>query len=238
MITANWLRSIWNSTDSLSSVVTTANWGIAITLLLGCVLTAITIIAGNRKGDLLRTVDREREERISQAQATAELARTEQKRLELGVAQAHVEQEELRKQNLELQSRVEQERTARLQIEERMRPRRLSPQQRQAIRTALPPMPRGIHLMIFAILGEPETLQYAQDFIDVLRARGWEVNGPNQGAFAPTTPVGLIIQVRMATNSLAAILQNVARMVGIEISGQLVDTMPDDEVHFVVGVKP
>jgi septal ring factor EnvC (AmiA/AmiB activator) len=112
MMTANWLNAIWNSADSLSSVVTKANWGIAATLLLGCFFTAIAIITGSRKDDLLKASDLERGEKIAQLEVTAEQAKqkqrevelaieqskTHQKQLEANIAQSGVQQEELRKQ--------------------------------------------------------------------------------------------------------------------------------------------
>jgi hypothetical protein len=127
MMTANWLKTIWDSIDSLSSVVTRANWGIAMTLLFGCLFTAISIIAGNRKDELLKASDLTREERIAQAQALAAganeragSANGRAAKLEVAAEHARLQQEQVRKQNLELQSQVEKEKLARLKIEERL----------------------------------------------------------------------------------------------------------------------
>src|SRR6202035_5672364 len=109
MITANWLNSIWSSVDSLSSVVTKANWGIAGTLLLGCLFTALSIVAGNRKDELLKSAEIEKAQKIADAnrvagganQRAAE-ANERTKTMEVKAETARLEQEKIRKQNLEL----------------------------------------------------------------------------------------------------------------------------------------
>jgi hypothetical protein len=47
-----WLYELWNSIDRLARLITYANWGIACSLLLGFVFTAVVIKAGNRKDEL------------------------------------------------------------------------------------------------------------------------------------------------------------------------------------------
>src|ERR1700761_5661414 len=106
MMTTAWLNSIWNSTDSLSSVITLANWGIAITLLLGGLFTTTTIIAGNRKDDLLKTAELDKEQRIADANRVAgeanrgaAEANERTKSMELEAEKARLGQEQIRKQN-------------------------------------------------------------------------------------------------------------------------------------------
>ena len=86
MMTANWLASIWDSADSLSSVITKANWGIAATLLCGCIFTAISIVASNRKDSLLKHVDLERAEKIAQLEVSAAQLKGQNLNLEIDLA--------------------------------------------------------------------------------------------------------------------------------------------------------
>jgi hypothetical protein len=77
--------------------------------------------------------------RAGEARAQAATATEGQKKLETALEQAKVRQEELRRQNLELQSEVEREHLARLQIEERLAPRKLTGGQIRAVAAKLLP---------------------------------------------------------------------------------------------------
>ena len=94
-----WFNAIWNSIEKLSSVVTLANWGIAATLLITFVFTAIVIIAGNRGDALLQASDLEKEERISSANRLAGEANERAGKLEKEAA-------ELTANNLQLEATI------------------------------------------------------------------------------------------------------------------------------------
>lgn len=253
MITATWLNSIWNSVDNLSSVVTKANWGIATTLLFGCVFTAISIIAGNRKDELLKVGDLEREERIAQAkglaadanersvklEVTAEQARLEQKRLEVDVERSRAEQEKVRQENLKLSIRFEAERTARLQLEERLSPRKLMEAQRLAIDRVLRSAPKQ-KVRIMTIMNSVEAGQYAESFKLVLENAGWTVDGINQGMFSPTVPIGIWILVKdaRAVPLAADILAKAFHDAGIQTQGAANPQLQTGEVELRIGAKP
>src|SRR5947209_18268297 len=50
-------QQLWDSADKLGRLIVLANWGIAATLLIAFVCTAITIKAGSRKDDLTHADD-------------------------------------------------------------------------------------------------------------------------------------------------------------------------------------
>src|SRR5712691_3240062 len=60
------LHALCNSVDRLSWLITKANWGIAISLLLGFAFTVIAIKAGNRKDELVNA------DNLAQAKAVAD----------------------------------------------------------------------------------------------------------------------------------------------------------------------
>lgn len=76
-------------------------------------------------------------------------------------------------ENLKLKSRVEEERTARLQIEERISPRRLKSEQKSKLISDLEPF-RGQKIRVLSP-HNTEGNEYAIDFIDVFRRSGWVI---------------------------------------------------------------
>lgn len=252
MMTANWLTTVWNSAESLSSVVTKANWGIASTLLFGCLFTAISIIAGNRKDELAKSSELEREERITQArglaasaneraaglEVTAEGARLEQKKLELSVEQSRTDQEKVRQENLQLLIRLEFERAARLVLEEKLSPRKLTDMQRTAIQRFFRTVPQQ-EIRIITIMSSLEAGQYAESFKTTLEIAGWTVDGVNQGMFT-TVPLGIWIIVKdsasvpVAADMLAKALTDA----GIQFQGAVDTKMNSGAVELRIGAKP
>ncbi|MDP8991210.1 MAG: hypothetical protein M3N41_14160 [Acidobacteriota bacterium] len=239
MITANWLASIWNSTDSLSSVVTKANWGIAATLLCGCIFTAISIVAGNRKDDLLKTTDQEREERIAKSNETAESAKavaaganaeaekskTERAKLELRI-------QELTQDNIGQQKRI-------VDLEDDRKPRLISPQQEAAIVKALASTNSvGSTVEIRVYARENEANVYAARLSQVLAAAGLKPH-TNLMLDQSGTGFGFAIHALNDAPPLANAIGGAFRSAGIEFAALQEPALVKEHEFFIfIGVKP
>lgn len=110
----------------------------------------------------------------SKLEVEAEKARVQQRALEAQIAQSGADQERLRTENLELQSKVEKERLARLQIEERLAPRSLSRKGREAIAAELTPLGRQrIDFLLYP--NDAEIVGIAEQLAQALQMAGWTV---------------------------------------------------------------
>src|SRR5487761_268015 len=123
---------------------------------------------------------------IANAQITAQKASE-------GAAAAVLEQTKLTAKNLELQSKVELERTARLAIEEKMRPRTISLEQSSLIAEYLSKF-SGHSVGMTCSVDDDEAFRYANDLSNVLKKSGWflEPEGVSRAIFSGS-PRGLII---------------------------------------------
>ena len=110
----------------------------------------------------------------ARANAQAEIAYKEKRRLEADMAHAQVHHEELRKENLKLQWAVEQERTARIKLEERLGTRHISAAQMQTLHTALAAF-KGQKVSIVTYPGDPEISAFANEIKTALESAGMVV---------------------------------------------------------------
>lgn len=146
--------------------------------------------------------------------------------------EAKREQEVLKRENLKLQSQVEQERTARLIIEKKMAWRRITLEQHDEFVSVLKAH-RG-SVVGLEQLGEQEARTFADDLIKVLSDSGWNVVKSFSGMVSPP-PYGLICIVDDSTPAGKAL-------------GALLKTLPTANVRFapvkggvasiLVGLKP
>ncbi len=143
----------------------------------------------------------------------------------------------LEKEAARLREVAENEKLARLQIEERLRPRRLTQQQREAIRSALAPF-SGTVINFVTVSNDSDGPQYAHDFIEVLSSAGWKTSPPIIGMFAPPLPVGLTIKVVDGHNPAAVALQQILLSQGIDAGGVRGAIFPPGDIQVIVGVKP
>lgn len=180
-MTANWFTSIWNSSDRLSTAITTANTGIAAALLITFVLTAIAIVFTTRRDALLREHDSAREERIANANQVAALASERVAVAEQHAAEANQTAEGFRLDIARANERAaaanevaEKERLARLQLEARLAPRSLSQVQRDEIANAIRPL-GSYSLQIFTYSDVTEVSAIADALARTVNAAGWTV---------------------------------------------------------------
>lgn len=170
------------------------NWGRALTwantvyIVAVCVAATATILVSSFASRLSSQKDTELERfrtqsaadiakanaRAEEARAQAALATEGQKELETALEQARIRQEELKGQNLRLQSEVERERLARLRIEERLAPRNLTDAQMRAVSTKLVPF-AGQKLNAVVSPPEEEAVNISNQVLTALHQAGWIV---------------------------------------------------------------
>lgn len=90
------------------------------------------------------------------------------------------------KQAAELNKKAEEERLARLRIEEHFSPRRISEKQAEELIAALAPM-KGKNLSVLIIPGDAETSSFADRILAILKASGINVS-PAIGMMSVTEP--------------------------------------------------
>jgi hypothetical protein len=152
-------------------------------------------------------------------------------------AQANERAANAEREAARLNKSAEEERLARLMIEERLKPRRLSQEQRDAIRVMVSAF-SGTDVRLTTVVSDSDGAQFAKDFLDVLSEAGWHVGSIDAGVFTPPLPVGVIIQVGDRHNVAAVALQRVLLAKGIDTGGQVVPSMGPSAITLVIGIKP
>lgn len=102
-------------------------------------------------------------------------------------ARAQTQREQLRKENLELQSAVEAERATRLQLERQLTPRHIGAAQKQAIKAALMPF-RGQRISIITYPGDKEITRFGDDVRAALEGAGLIVSSTGALVFGKVQP--------------------------------------------------
>jgi hypothetical protein len=134
-------------------------------------------------------------------QAVVETARAHAEEASLKVADATKDIETARKEAAEANARAaeankiaEGERLARVKIEERLAPRRLTPEQAAAISKTLAPLAAGGQRVAF--IGQPdfEPAVVGKALVDILRAAGWRVTDV-WGHDTSRATAGIVVEV-------------------------------------------
>jgi hypothetical protein len=173
----------------------------------------------------------------ARAHAQAALAHKEQRRLEADMAHAKAHHEQLRKENLGLQLAVEKERTARLQLEERLGPRHIGAAQRQTIQPALAGF-QGQKVSIVTYPGDPEIAGFANEIRATLEASGMAVTIAPALVFGKPQP-GIAWEVGANRRQFATALAKAFVDAGV-CSGPISASEADDAdlLEMTVGPKP
>lgn len=126
-----------------------------------------------------------------------------------------------------------------LELQERIKPRRISMEQRTRLVEMLKQGPKG-PVDIACVLGDGEGLALAGQIDEVLKTSGWLTSGVSQGVYAGGNPVGVGILVRDARTapSYAAVLQRAFGSVAIPLGGAEKADLPEGKVVILVGSKP
>ena len=119
-------------------------------------------------------------------------------------------------------------------LEENYAPRRLTEELKALLVTRLSQSP-GHKVRISGLLGDYESLNYAKDFAEVLRASGWKVEGVNQAV--PGRPYkGVVIQVNSPESPPGAgLLQHALKEIGIDAAGAHHLSTPPGIIELKVG---
>lgn len=167
-----------------------------------------------------------------------------------GAARALAEQEKLRQENLKLSIRFEEERTARLKIEERLAPRRLTQEQQNSVTTKLRDFP-GEKLNIQLPGDDPEITHLANQLLACFEGAGWHV-ATLVGTDMSRSVSGILIEIdtdassssRKAAVALASALraENVAvggpmPPSGLGGSGMFIGGRIDAKIKMTIGKK-
>jgi hypothetical protein len=165
-----------------------------------------------------------------------------QDKLQLEIIKAEQEAADAKKEAARFSEVAERERLARVELEEKLRPRRLSPKERDTIRSALAKF-QGTLVAIWIYGGDAEAAQYAQDLRDAVIAAGWFAGGIGARNQPPPYPTGLLLISPSLENPPAAAFQQILRTLGITTSGQIgpvsdLPGTPRPAMDLFVGLKP
>lgn len=122
--------------------------------------------------------------------------------------------QQMERDNLTLQLRVEEERTARLRIEERFSPRAITREQGISLRDNLAPL-KGKQLTVSAVAGNAEAFEFADQLIKIFSEAGLQVSfdGGKQFRF-PVSGFQLMVSPDRAQD--ATILQKALKDSGLQ----------------------
>jgi hypothetical protein len=183
---------MWESIGGLSSLIRLATWGIAVTLVVGGLLTTFTIIADKKRERLVRERDSVKDqyvadtnklagdanERAGNANQRAEELAQENVKLrgvfEKSAAETLLREEALKAVNLATESKLEKERKTRLELEKSLAPRSI-PLFYNAGKANFDPLKpfAGIQVM-YEVLPDSEALRAAGSLRQILEAAGWQ----------------------------------------------------------------
>lgn len=119
-----------------------------------------------------------------------------------------------------------------------MGPRTMAPDVRQAIVDYLEGAPPHGKVKVMALKGDAEAANYADSWLAILRAAGWE---PVPGVFfadASTAVPGVAIAVQSGETPGAAVLQHAFSMAGVEAAGAINGAEEPNMIELIVGKKP
>ena len=97
-----------------------------------------------------------------------------------------------------------------------------------------PLVPAGIKVEISCTIGDARGCQYANQWLAVLKAAGWQANGVPQGVYMPP-PIGIFITVNNPNIPGAGILQHALASVGTPAAGQIDEKIPSAQIRLLIG---
>jgi hypothetical protein len=165
----------WDSLQKLSDINTALRAAVAVTTLLSAAIAGGLWRVGARISELQNREGQKTQERIATANNNAEQAILGQKIVEEKLAEASLQTEKVKQENIKLNTKYEEERQARIKIESRLAPRRLSGAQVATFRAHLIGL-KNPNVSLFVITGDPEVADFANDIENGLRAAGLTVN--------------------------------------------------------------
>jgi len=126
------------------------------------------------------------------------------------------------------------------ELQESIKPRRISEEQRTRLMTLLSAAsPKGL-VGLGCVLGDAEGGTFAEQIDEVLKAAGWPTAGISQATYDGGNPTGLFVLVKSASTApaRAAVLQRVFSEAGIQLPAYTKSNLDTDDVHIIIGTKP
>ena len=127
--------------------------------------------------------------------------KTEQSDSNERIGRLSVQAEQLRKDTAEALKTAEQERLARIKIEERLAPRRLTLEQRQSVIRKLKPF-AGQRINFNFPPGDAEVASIAETVFGIIQASGWNVAGAQVQDFVRVV-IGILVEVEPTADARA-----------------------------------
>lgn len=153
-------------------------------------------------------------------------------------------------QRVEKELAVQQERAAiaeksLLEVQERIKPRHLTADQRALLIALLTANPRGA-ISIACMSGNKESADFARELAGVLSLAGWHVSGPTEMVVFSETgsgpPIGLSLTIASGEDGKvpirAKVLQQALERIGLSAPANVNPHMTPDDLSMFVGVKP
>ncbi len=190
----------------------------------------------------------EADKQIAIAKADAARAKEGIANAEAQSAQATLEVTRLRGIVANAEQRRAEAEKALLELQERMKPRRVTAEQRQQAINVLMHAPKG-RLEIQCHIGSPEIQAFGAEIVEIFRTSGWEIDLNDRALIIPA-PVGLKLWIhtehtaledRMITENVPERTQsilNAFRAAKIPVQAQFNHDVPKDILRLIVGFKP
>jgi len=129
------------------------------------------------------------------------------------------------------------------EIRKKQEGRRLSEEQKEFLKGEVPKQfGKNGESPISAIMGDPESITLAMDFVDVFRRAGWNFTG---SGFNPLVlnglPRGVIIRVHSKEDNVVPSLTKILEALhqwGLDPHGELDPKIPPGEFEIVIGAQP
>jgi len=233
-----------------------------VTALIIALFTWLVWDAGNKVQDAIRV---DADARIAEAQSTGASAseragklehnnlilRSTVATLETKAASAQKDVSSLQKaasdakmaqQKVEIELAKQRERTAAAElalakVQERMKWRSVSPEQRKRLLEMLKDEAKG-NIVVKCSVGDDEAYNFASQFVEILRSSGWSVDGVNQSWFAdPPVGAGFLVHKLADSPSYGPPLQKAFIPVGFEFSVSEQERIPVGEIELLIGHK-
>ena len=218
---------MWPSYETASSIYDKANIALLVGLAIGVIATILVIWMGNVKEEYLKRD-------VGATNAIAEKARADAAIANAQAADANERTANTEKHNLELQTTLERERSARLKLEAQIAPRSLATAQREALDKALSSAPKPLTVKLI-LLGDQEARMYGEQILSILQGAKIQVNINEAGIYAPP-PYN--IQITLQTNSAKSLsIKNAFEKANIPATFSF-DNTGQFDAQILVGLKP
>lgn len=215
--------------DSVNSV---ASWALIASLVVGVLATYAIVVSGNIKEKKFKL-------EISRANADAENAKADAAKAQEGIAKSHEKTEELKHKNLLLESKVEEERRSRIDLEQAVSPRIMEQHKSSEALKVL----TGI-TSIISNLPDIESQRMAGQLAATLNMSGWKIQ------FSPYDPKdiypdGVVIEKNVGAIPKEDLAPKAAELLLTQLKANKIESrtfpsrgLPPNTIHIKVGFKP